>query len=1114
MAQNAGGIFYTVDAKTEAAINGINKVADATDGLNKSFGKTDNAAARTSARLTQTAAAAREMANQANFAGRAWQGLGNTMGGVSEQVRSLAAAYLSIQGAKAVVTMADSYTNLQNRLRLVTDGQTQLAQATDSVFNIAQRTSQEVGTIAQVYQRFAQNAKELGINQATVASVTETVAKAVAISGAAAGSAEAGLTQFGQALASGVLRGEELNSVIEQTPGLAAAIAKGLGVTIGQLRALAAEGKITGQKLIEALGKAGDSVGEDFNTRIKTVGQSVTELQNNLMRFVGELTTSSGASTALASTITAISDNLTELAGILTSVGAGALAGYIAKLGLKTTAAIADIAASRAAAVQEVNLARAQIATAQATIASTRATVENAYTRGIAAKQADALAAAEARLAAAQRAGGTVMGLARGLLGGPVGIISLVATAATGMYLMRDGTDAAARSYELLNGGMADTIAKLELMTESQRRTATGAAQKALADATRDLNDALNDVARGPMVAGGQTRWAWIQFAGKEMENLNRQVGAGDITAQQYDKSVNDLADKFTAAGNGTAKWREAMQTLTGEASQAGVKFATASANSSRLAGGLDQIAAAAQNAAGGLRQVNAEAGRGGDPGKFLKSLEEGLGRLQDGGSKVKEATRQLAEWKTAGVDVGTNVSDGIMKAAIAYDKANAAARAVKTTTRAVGKEQSEAKQRAEENAKALDNLAKELSRTKLLGEELTAQSGADKLNSFAKPEEIERAKQLNAEIYKFGEQQKAQDALADIGRQLGLAGLGAKELAQAQAILSLGEYATPDQIESARQLAGQLFEINKQKELQKTVGVGGVEKYVKGDVKPLQGGAFDEQTARYDAEEEVEKQRFLDQQKRLEEMLDAKLLKNQAAFDLELKMYEDHSKRLQQIDQARYSTQLQTASSTFGEIADATKAFAGEQSGIYKAMFAVSKAFAIADAIVNINGAMAKAANSGPFPGNLAAMASVGSATAGLISAISGTSMGGGRQYGGPVGPNKMHRIHENGRPEILNAANGQQYLLPNTRGQVVSNRDATSGSGGSVEVSTAAPVTIQTNVYLSQAGAQTTTTTQGAQDNAGAQLGELISNAVKEQIQRERRPGGVLWNMQNGRA
>ena len=139
----------------------------------------------------------------------------------------------------------------------------------------------------QVYQRFSDNAKTLNINMDETARLTETVSKAVAISGASAQAADAALVQFGQALASGTLRGEELNSVMEQTPALAKAIAQGMGITVGQLRSVAAEGKITSKEIVKALKMFKMMLMHFCKTDI-TIGQSLTLLNNEITKFVGE----------------------------------------------------------------------------------------------------------------------------------------------------------------------------------------------------------------------------------------------------------------------------------------------------------------------------------------------------------------------------------------------------------------------------------------------------------------------------------------------------------------------------------------------------------------------------------------------------------------------------------------------------------------------------------------------------------------------------------------------------------------------------------------------------------------------------------------------------------
>jgi tape measure domain-containing protein len=143
----------------------------------------------------------------------------------------------------------------------------------------------------------------------------------------------------------------------------------------------------------------------------------------------------------------------------------------------------------------------------------------------------------------------------------------------------------------------------------------------------------------------------------------------------------------------------------------------------------------------------------------------------------------------------------------------------------------------------------------------------------------------------------------------------------------------------------------------------------------------------------------------------------------------------------ASQSQVLQSYGSLFGSLAEVTKGFAGEQSGAYKAMFAVSKAFAIADSIVKIQQGIASSLSL-PFPANIAAAASTAAAASGLISTIQGTNFGGGRQYGGPASAGTMYRVNEGGRPEMFTAANGAQYMMPTADGRVT----PSGGSGGQV--------------------------------------------------------------------
>ncbi|MDH0749532.1 phage tail tape measure protein [Pseudomonas sp. GD03842] len=236
---------------------------------------------------------------------------------MERQIRSLASAAAGLAGPLAaafsvveISKAAGEYTNITNRLRLVTDGSLQLALAQDSVFKAAQNSRQSLESTAQVYQRIAQNASQLGLSFDQVAEITETVAKSVALSGASAQAAEAALVQFGQALASGTLRGDELNSILEQTPALAQAIARGLGVSVGALRSMGAEGQLTSAKIVEALQNQKNKVDELSNSLQVTSSQAFTAFTNSLTVAIGKLDEATTASSSFAKGLLSISQGI------------------------------------------------------------------------------------------------------------------------------------------------------------------------------------------------------------------------------------------------------------------------------------------------------------------------------------------------------------------------------------------------------------------------------------------------------------------------------------------------------------------------------------------------------------------------------------------------------------------------------------------------------------------------------------------------------------------------------------------------------------------------------------------------------------------------------------
>lgn len=402
-------------------------------------------------------------------------------------------SYLS-SGISDVMKYADSYTELQNRIRLVTNSQTAMVAATESVFDISLKTNQAVGATAQIYQRFAQNADRLNLSQLQVSELTETVAKSVAISGASAGAAEAALMQFGQALGSAELRGDELNSVIEQTPGLADAIAKGLGVTTGELKNLAKAGQLDIHTVIQALIKARDTVDNDFNKRVKTLSMSFTNLETSITKFSGEANSALGVTQKLATGVDFVSDHLQELIIGLGSLTAALAIGHLSKYGLELLKtgyasaknALAHIAEARAIATKATAMrtaaqvemaslnAQFQLAQSEQTRFALRERMKVQSAQIIALAQAEATAKrnlATATNIAAMAAKGLQSVMA--LLGGPAGVIGIAATS----LIFFSSQAAQARQWALdtttANQGLAESYnelseAALSLKVEKQ----------------------------------------------------------------------------------------------------------------------------------------------------------------------------------------------------------------------------------------------------------------------------------------------------------------------------------------------------------------------------------------------------------------------------------------------------------------------------------------------------------------------------------------------------------------------------------------------------------------------------------------------------------------------
>ncbi|EOI3591697.1 phage tail tape measure protein [Proteus mirabilis] len=463
---------------------------------------------------------------------------------------SVTASALSIH---QVINYADSWTELQNRLKLVTESSVELNKATQAVYDIAQKTYQSLDATAQVYQRFADNAERLGLSQQKVAELTETVSKAVAISGASATAAQAALTQFGQALASGQLRGEELNSVMEQTPALAKAIADGMGVSVGELRKKAQDGEMTIEKVVQALERAADSVDKKFATSVTTVSQGFTNLQSAMTKFIGEANQGTGATQLFTTGMTTLADNLSLVAKVVEGIAVTALvaklsqwtkATYLknqttlneAKATLQSaqansvaaTSAVRKAWADKEAATSALNRAKMEYQVARGTNAekialdnliATKSLARTAslnYTQALTAENVAqrALTTARRQSTVAGRALNSVMGLA----GGPIGLV-VTGVAALGMGL-----------YEYSENVKQAKLESIEFANSLDTST-----------------EALNKMSNATLVANLSKVSSGINAQLEKIEELKQQV----ISLQGLSKYSVESEKAFTEQGVG-----------------------------------------------------------------------------------------------------------------------------------------------------------------------------------------------------------------------------------------------------------------------------------------------------------------------------------------------------------------------------------------------------------------------------------------------------------------------------------------------------------------------------------------------------------------------------------
>mgnify|MGYP000128425357 CR=1 FL=1 len=227
------------------------------------------------------------------------------------------------------IRAADSMTELNARLRLVTSSSRELSAVQQSLFDMSQKSGTSIKANSEIYFGLARAGKTLGTSQQDLIRLTDGLSKASIVGGSSAESYRSAMIQLRQGLESGVLRGQELNSVMEQAPRVAQALAEGLGKTNGELRKMGADGALVTEVTIPALLKGFKKIDEEFKSMPNTFGRGWQRIENSFLSLVDKINKTSGVTSALSESLTSLSSVMDSFSaeGIATSLEYVAVAG-------------------------------------------------------------------------------------------------------------------------------------------------------------------------------------------------------------------------------------------------------------------------------------------------------------------------------------------------------------------------------------------------------------------------------------------------------------------------------------------------------------------------------------------------------------------------------------------------------------------------------------------------------------------------------------------------------------------------------------------------------------------------------------------------------------------
>ncbi|TSH85090.1 tape measure protein [Pantoea sp. paga] len=1117
--QQVGNIVYEIEMNVARLIEGQRQVNDRLNKLDQGFNST---------------------AKSAGNAEKSFSSL--------TRVATALSAAISVQ---QVAEYGNAWVTVSNKLANSVRANEQLADVTQRVFDISQNTRSSIEATATLYGRLERSTRSAGTSTADLIKLTTTINKGLAVSGATTEEASSTMTQLSQALASGVLRGEEFNSISENGSRLAVALADSLGVTIGQLRSMAAQGKLTTEVVVNGLLKQSDAIAKEFANTALTMGQAFTVATNNITKFVGESSSVSTSIKIFNQGVISLSENLDIVANVVAAAAVIFGGRFTGALAMATKARVDDALAARAqavataqstaatatsatvvarkalldkeAALSSLALAQAEYNVAKGSSAEAFALQNLNAAKSVAIQRSASYAEAQIAQAAATRtataaavtATTTIKSLASGalaLIGGPVG--AAVIAAAGIFYFYQKMQQARQESIDFADK-LDGVIAKMKSMSQVQLAAEIDNASKSI----RAQVDALKD------------NQSTIEANELQQARLRRTLSSLQEGSLLYKVALSELADAQSEHTQLLAQNETAQEKLSQTVSKTGILRAQMNGTFAQGIDLLKRDGDAAGVASGLMNQfghaidfasrakdkfnsTSLQILRSDKADAYNKDLADENKLLAITDKRLRAVTKAQMEAGDKGGNPNQVIAAGELAGA-QYDLQQAEEKRNKETRAgiAAGKK---AETQAEHNSQVLDQYRQK------------SEMAADSTSDLSRANYLLQARQklTNPTPAQIAQVEKDAATAWDKANAIKAQAAAEKLLPEAKENASYKQDVSDLQTAlSAKKISQQQYNAtSEQLEAQHQVNLAKIRAETAARVSPTQDaqGAIDpvqalanENARKLALIQEFETEKGAITANGLALINAANTEYEQARIDAAWKIWENQSQANQMLGDAIDSLQggatnaitgllngTQSLAESFANIG--TTILNSVVSGLVEMGLQYVKNMimgqAAATAALASTAAQATAATAAWAPAAMSAsIATLGSASAvgttaytTALAASKGLAIAGAREHGGPVNASSMYRVGEGGKPEIFKASNGSQYMIPGDNGSVISNRDISGGGGAGGGLVMNFNFDIQT--------------TGGVDEATQKQMAQMMQTVALRTIKDQQRPSGLL--------